>query len=87
MPSTTWPEEALSAMVSTMPIRQSAMRLSITSSAGATASVAARTSSIVRAAPASGARSLKAISASTRGARNLAASRRRRRGEIIAAVR
>ena len=44
------------------------MRESMTSMAGATASVARRTSSVVTPGPRSGARRMKAISASTRGA-------------------
>ena len=67
-PNTTAPELALSAIVSASVMRQSAIRLSTISNAGATASVAAITSSTVTPGPRSGARSRNATSGSTRGA-------------------
>ena len=66
-PSTKPAEDALSAMVSTRPILQSRMRLSISSIAGATASVASRTSSSVQPSPGSVAPRMKPTSTSTRG--------------------
>ena len=69
-PSTTASELALSAIVSASVMRQLAIRLSTISSAGATASVAAMTSSAVTPGPRSGARIRNATSGSTRGAQN-----------------
>ena len=60
-------DEALSAIVSTMPMRQSAMRLSMISTAGRNAAVAASTSSTVQSGPLNGAPRTNATSTSTRG--------------------
>jgi hypothetical protein len=65
---------ALSAIVSTSAIFQSAIRLSMTSSAGTTCAVAASTSSGVTPGPESGAPRTKAISGSMRGAMSADAS-------------
>src|SRR5271170_5530694 len=70
LPSTTPPEEALSAMVSASPIFQSLIRESISSSAGSTKPTAATASAIVTPGPRSGLASTIAVSGSTRGCRN-----------------
>jgi hypothetical protein len=71
-PSTTPAEEALSAIVSSSPIRQSRIRESISSSAGSTTSTAAAAWPAVTPGPHSGRASTNATSGSTRGCRNLA---------------
>ena len=69
LPSTTPPEEALSAMVSASPIFQSLIRESISSSAGSTKATAAIASATVTPGPRSGRASTNAVSGSTRGCR------------------
>ena len=67
LPSTMPPDEALSAIVSRMPICQSRIRLSMISMAGSTKSTAAMASATVTPGPRSGRFSTNAISGSTRG--------------------
>ena len=76
-PITATADDALSAIVSGSRMRQSAMRLSMTSSAGATDAVAASTSSADTPSPSIASPRMNATSPSTRGAISLETSNRR----------